>query len=218
MVPKAKALLLHRRRYEVQDRRWKESRKANQRTNQPRKKIRQKIVEMIQRILLVSRILDLFQVIHLKMESISKFVNSHGTRLLYFPRYKMAVYCQDICYGVLRCLYVKSDINYEILVLKKWFVVSKCHFRSIFGSFPVKFPPKNFIWKPKDSSLNFMGGLLSYFWAIVLISAVISILDDFGSLLPARTVTVNPARNFHGHYKTYVHDRLYLIDHWYSRF
>ena len=33
-------------------------------------------------------------------------------------------------------------------------------------------------------------GLSSYFWAIVLISALISILDDFGSLLPARTVTV----------------------------
>ena len=32
--------------------------------------------------------------------------------------------------------------------------------------------------------------LLSYFWAFVLISAVISIWDDFGSLLPARTVTV----------------------------
>ena len=36
------------------------------------------------------------------------------------------------------------------------------------------------------------GGLWSYlyFWAIVLISAVIKILDDVGSLLPARTVTV----------------------------
>ena len=74
MVPKAKALLLHRRRYEVQDRRLKESLKVNPRTIKPRKKIRQKIVEMIQRTLLVSRILDLFQVIHLKMESISKFV------------------------------------------------------------------------------------------------------------------------------------------------
>ena len=35
-----------------------------------------------------------------------------------------------------------------------------------------------------------MGILLSYFWAIVLISAVISIFKDFGSILPARTMTV----------------------------
>ena len=68
-------------------------------------------------------------------------------------------------------------------------------------SFPVNFlfisgeiSAENFFWKifiaPKDSSLNFRGSLFSYFLAIVLISAVISILDDFGSLLPARTVTV----------------------------
>ena len=31
---------------------------------------------------------------------------------------------------------------------------------------------------------------MSYFWAILLISAIITILEDFGSLLPARTVTV----------------------------
>ena len=48
---------------------------------------------------------------------------------------------------------------------------------------------KKFI-APKDSSLNFKGSLSSYFWAILLISAVIAILEDFGSLLPARTVTV----------------------------
>ena len=42
----------------------------------------------------------------------------------------------------------------------------------------------------KDLFLNFRGSLLSNFWAIVLISAVISILVDFGSLLQARTVTV----------------------------
>ena len=34
------------------------------------------------------------------------------------------------------------------------------------------------------------GGLGSYFWAIVLIFPVISILGDFSSLLPARNVTV----------------------------
>ena len=37
---------------------------------------------------------------------------------------------------------------------------------------------------------EFQGESLVLFWAIVLISAVISILEDFGSLLPARTVTV----------------------------
>ena len=42
----------------------------------------------------------------------------------------------------------------------------------------------------KDSSLNFRESLLSYFWAILLIYAVITILKDFDSLLPARTVTV----------------------------
>ena len=36
--------------------------------------------------------------------------------------------------------------------------------------------------------------LFGHFWAFVLISAVISILDYFGSLLPARTVTVNRLR------------------------
>ena len=50
----------------------------------------------------------------------------------------------------------------------------------------------NIFIAPKDSSLNFMGSLLSYFSAILLISAVISLLVDFGSLLSARTVTVKP--------------------------
>ena len=65
----------------------------------------------------------------------------------------------------------------------------KCHFRSIFGSFPVKFPLRKKFWKifiaPKDSSLNFRGSRLNYFRTIVLISAVISILEYFGSLPPA---------------------------------
>ena len=34
------------------------------------------------------------------------------------------------------------------------------------------------------------GSLLSYFWGILLIFALITILEDVGSLLPARTVTV----------------------------
>ena len=61
------------------------------------------------------------------------------------------------------------------------------NFRFIFGEISAKkYFWENFI-APKDSSLNFGGSLLSYFRAIVLISAVISILDD---LLPARTGTV----------------------------
>ena len=47
-------------------------------------------------------------------------------------------------------------------------------------------------YRTKRFVFEFQGGLLSYFWAIVPISTVISILDDFGSLLPARTVTVKP--------------------------
>ena len=60
---------------------------------------------------------------------------------------------------------------------------------------PVKFQPNFFFWEifiaPKDLSLNFTGSLLSYFWAIMLISVVMSIFEDFGSLLPARSVAVN---------------------------
>ena len=63
------------------------------------------------------------------------------------------------------------------------------------GSFPVKFPSKIFFLKnfycTKRFVFEFQGSLLGYVWAIVLISAVISILEDFGSLLPARFVTVN---------------------------
>ena len=63
----------------------------------------------------------------------------------------------------------------------------------ISGQFSVhfrwKFRRKKLLWsifiEPKGSFLNFMEILLSYFWAIVLISAVISILDDFGSRVTA---------------------------------
>ena len=50
--------------------------------------------------------------------------------------------------GVLKFLYVKSHINNVFLVPKKFDSWSgKCHFRSIFGSFPVKFPPKFYCTK-----------------------------------------------------------------------
>ena len=105
----------------------------------------------------------------------------------------MVVYYQDIYYGVLRCLYVKSDINYVFLVAKR-------SIRGLKMSFPVNFrfisgeiSAKNFLEKfycTKRFVLEFYWGPVSYFWAIVPISAVIGILDDFGSLLAARTVTV----------------------------
>ena len=63
-------------------------------------------------------------------------------------------------------------------------------FRFISGEIPAEKIFLNIFIEPKDSSLNFRGSLLSYFWAILLISAVITILEDFGSLLPARNVTV----------------------------
>ena len=86
-------------------------------------------------------------------------------------------------------------MNYVFVVPKKLDSWSK---NVISGQFSVhfrwNFRRKNFVWRifiaPKDSSLNFRGSLLSFFWANVLISAVISIIEDFGSLLPARTVTV----------------------------
>ena len=110
----------------------------------------------------------------------NKPLNSHGTRWLYPPPWPV-VYCQDIYYGVFDACRLK-------LTWIMYFWCSKnVHFRW-------NFRRKNFVWKifisPKDSFLNFRGSLLSYFWAIRLISAVISILEDFGSLLPARPVAV----------------------------
>ena len=97
-------------------------------------------------------------------------VNSHGTRRLYPSRNEMAVYCQDIYFGVLRCLCVKSDMNYVILVPKKFASWSKkCHFRSISGSFPVKFPPKNFFLEKfyctKRFVFEFQGESLGLFFS-----------------------------------------------------
>ena len=83
-------------------------------------------------------------------------------------------------------------MNYAILVPKKirfvvWKVSFPVNFRFISGEiYAEKICEENFI-APKDSSLNFRGIICSYFWAIMLIAAGISILD---SLLPARTVTV----------------------------
>ena len=80
-------------------------------------------------------------------------------------------------------------MNYVILVPKKFDSLSKkCHFRW-------NFRRKNFfgtiLLHQKIHLLNL--SLCSYFWAIILISFIIRILDDFGSLLPAGTVTVKVA-------------------------
>ena len=70
-------------------------------------------------------------------------------------------------------------MNYVFLLLKNSIrglknVVSD----QLLVHFRWNFRPKIFI-APKDSFLNFRGSLLGNFWAIVLISAVMSILEDF---------------------------------------
>ena len=80
---------------------------------------------------------------------------------------------------------------------KKW--SSTCQFVFISGPLPVKRLPKKKIRKifiaPKVSSWNFRGSLLSYFWAITFISAVIAILDTFGTLVPRISATVKQIEN-----------------------
>ena len=62
--------------------------------------------------------------------------------------------------------------------------------RFISGEISAETTFRNIFIAPKDSSWNFRRSLLGYFWAIVLIFAVISILEDIGTLMPGRTVTV----------------------------
>ena len=85
-------------------------------------------------------------------------------------------------------------MNYIFLVLKNSIRGLKMSFSVNFWFIPGKISAEKKFWKifiaPKDSSLNFRGSLLSYFWAIMLIFAVMSISEDFGSLLPARSVAV----------------------------
>ena len=86
-------------------------------------------------------------------------------------------------------------MNYVFLVLKN-------SIRGLKMSFPVNFrfisgeiSAEKFFWKifiaPKDTFLNFRGSLLTNSWAFVLIFVVMSILEDFDSLLPAAV----PARS-----------------------
>ena len=91
MAVKGKVQLAHRKRSEVQDRRWKGNLKLSPRKNRHGKKIHRKmeIVLTIQRILLVSQILVSFRAIHPKTGSISKFVSTdrivpHVRTQLYF--------------------------------------------------------------------------------------------------------------------------------------
>ena len=87
-------------------------------------------------------------------------------------------------------------MNHVFLVPKEldsW--SKKCHFRSIFGSFPWNFHRKFFFWKnliaPKHSSLNFRGSLLNYRELSCVFPSLSEFQGIFGSLLPARAVTVN---------------------------
>ena len=77
---------------------------------------------------------------------------------------------------------VKNDYQHANLISFpvhfRWNVHPKKKFRKIFIA-------------PKVSSWNFRGCLLSYFWAITFISAVIAILDPFGTLVPRFSATVN---------------------------
>ena len=59
------------------------------------------------------------------------------------------------------------------------------HFSIYFG-FLTFYSTKRFVFEFQGESPS------SYFWAILLIFAVITIWEDFGSLLPDRTVTVKP--------------------------
>ena len=46
------------------------------------------------------------------------------------------------------------------------------------------------LYSTKRFVYEFQGSLWSYYWAILLVSTVITILEHFGSLLPASSVTV----------------------------
>ena len=65
---------------------------------------------------------------------------------------------------------------------------------SISGSLPVEITPEFLFWKifiaPKVPLWNFRSNLFSYFSVIAFISAVIGILEYFGSLLPDSSVVV----------------------------
>ena len=74
-------------------------------------------------------------------------------------------------------------MSYVFPVTKKFDSLSKDVISGLFSvHFRWNIQRRNFI-APKESSLDFRGSLLSYFWAIMLISAVLSILEEFGSLL-----------------------------------
>ena len=72
-------------------------------------------------------------------------------------------------------------MNYVFLVLKKIDSWSKMSFPVNFWFISGEISAEKFFWKifkaPKDSFLNFRGSLFSNFWANVLISAVMSILE-----------------------------------------
>ena len=99
------------------------------------------------------------------------------------PRYEMAVYCQDIYYGRLRCLYVQSDINYV-------FIVPKNSIHGLEMSIPVKFrfisggiSAEKKYWKkfivPKYTSVNFRG----VSWAVFEISCWFPPLSAYKTIL-----------------------------------
>ena len=127
---------------------------------------------------------------NIQYESYSKRILTVTVRDDFTPppsRFEMAVNCQDIYHGVLRCLNIKYDINHVLFEkFDSWSNVISGQFWFISGEISVEKFFLEKVYYTKRFVFEFQGD----FWVIVLISVVISILDDFGSLLPARTVTV----------------------------
>ena len=89
---------------------------------------------------------------------------------------------------------LKTDMTYVFLVPEKFDYWSKMSFPVILWFISGEISAEKnseHLYRTKRLVLEFQGESLELFWATVLISAVISILEDFDSLLPARTVTVN---------------------------
>jgi len=87
------------------------------------------------------------------------------------------------------------------------------HFRFMSGEISEKFFWVHF-YSTKRFVFEFQGETLEPFWAIVLIFIAISILEDFGSLLPACTVTVKryDAQIFSNSlYQKHLHVHIYLF-------
>ena len=93
--------------------------------------------------------------------------NSHGTRLLCPTRNEMSVLPRHFIIGVFDAyrFELTGFMYYLRQKIDSW--SKKCHFRSIFGSFPVTFPSKNFFggnfYSTKRFVFKFQGESLELF-------------------------------------------------------